>query len=321
MQSFVLGLMTLTMVLVGLSVVVFVAFLPLLEFSLLDLNTTGWIVLSIFIQIIHLRLLWTSTVYLMVLRTLVFPIRKLVMPLAMAIVRIEAIREETPVLYLDLARIEPNEELSEVERLMQYFRPSIRRRYKKMEEKFHDRRIRIESGRSETTLNLSQILPVMWDHERRCCERDGKSLVAEFIKRFLVMSLCTNGILDRYYDQNASQNDDGGDLVCIQLSVQQDDVLHWFMYFSSDSRSGIWYHGILNSMVRGLQTPGVRYVNAQNHQTESKTSAGLRQSDCHDDDIMSDLYPWTFLQDLPEESIETKLWSGLEVSSSPNRSG
>ena len=107
---------------------------------------------------------------------------------------------------------------------------------------------------SEEALNLSNVVPIMVEHERRCCQADGKSLVEEFIKRFLVMTMTTNAVLDLYYK-------DGNELCSVQLSVKQGNVLHWFMYFSTESRAGIWYHGILNAMIRGLEIPSVRYIN------------------------------------------------------------
>lgn len=310
--------MTLVMILAGVGVLLFVAFLPLVEYALLASHHSPVLLLAAAVlQVVHLALLWKSTVYLYIFRSLVLPIRLLVMPLAMRVVLMEAIREDSPILYFDLDCIEGGENLDEEQRLLHYFRQSVRRRYKKMKEKYRQHCIALKSSRCETSLNLSQVVPIMWRHQQRCC-CDG-NVAVEFLKRFLVVSLATHGILDRYYDAE-------GQLVSVQLSVQQGKVLHWFMYFSTDVQSGIWYHGILNAMVRGLKTTGdsaIHYVNAQNHQTDSKLGAGLQRAslsqDDDDEDVTSSefLYPWTFLQDTPEEVLDTKLWAGLGAPNVP----
>lgn len=318
------------MILAGLGVLLFVALLPLVEFALLSSHHSPVLLLAATVlQAGHLALLWKSTIYLCIVRSLVFPIRLLVMPLAMRVVLMEAIREDSPILYLNLDCIERGDDLDDEEqRLLQYFRQSVRRRYKKMKEKYRQHGITLKSSRCETSLNLCQVVPIMWRHQQRCCCFSNGNVAVEFLKRFLVVSLTTHGILDRYYDAE-------GELVSVQLSVQQGKVLHWFMYFSTNVQSGIWYHGILNAMVRGLKTTTaggdsttvIQYVNAQNHQTDSKMGAGLLQasSTSRDDDEEEDvtsselLYPWTFLQDAPEEVLDTNLWAGLaNVSESEN---
>ena len=196
--------------------------------------------------------------------------------------------------------------------LLRHFRPSVRRRYRKMEQAFRRDRIRCESVRSEDGLNLSQVIPIMWEHERRCCTLDGKSVVGEFLKRFLVMVMTTNAILDLYYDQENT-------LCSVQLSVPQSGVLHWFMYFSVNTRSGIWYHGILNALVRGMKTDSIRFVSGQNHQTASKQGAGLIPVDLNDP-VMSSLYPVAFTRELPRDYRSTGLWSWLDVPPPPTTS-
>jgi hypothetical protein len=322
MSAIVTALAKLTLIATGLSVVLFVCCLPTIEFLLLvprarTSHNYYWItsttLVAMIVQLVHLRLLWKSTLYLQICRMLVFPIRILVMPLVMFLVRMECVKEQSPVLHLDLGRIDASSENEEpLERLLQYFRPSIRRRYRKMEQLYRSKRIRCVSSRSETSLNLSQVLPILWQHERRCCRLDGKNIVEEFMSRFLVVTLLTHGVLDQYYNAD-------NELVSVQLSVQQGNVLHWFMYFSTDCSSGIWYHGVLHSMVRGLNSSSsskpIRYINGQNHKTESKLSAGFQQASYADDEILSTLYPWSFMTNLDETAVEDlkHLWSGIQV--------
>lgn len=305
-QSLLLGSATLTAVLLGIGLLLFVTFVPFIAFWYLPM-TKSWIAVCHVsgVQALHLYLLWTSTAYLSVFRQLIFPIRKLVMSVVFQIARIEAIREETPTLYLDLATVKcggSNDTTASV--LIQSFKPSVRRRYKQVEGMYKKNKIRHESIRSEDSLNLQQVAPIMVEHQRRCCQADGKNLVEEFIKRFLVVTMTTDAILDLYYDEHDT-------LCCVQLSVLQGESLHWFMYFctTSNSRCGIWYHGILNAMVRGLEIPSVRYVNAQVHQSESKQRAGLMACEHTDNDKMQKLFPFGFTKEIPSAALETSLWS------------
>ena len=131
------------------------------------------------------------------------------------IARIEAIREETPTLYLELATVKRGASSNDTASiLLQSFKPSVRRRYNQVEAMYKQNKIRHESVRSEDSLNLQQVAPIMLEHERRCCQADGKNLIEEFIKRFLVVTMTTNAILDLYYDEHDT-------LCCLQLSVLQ----------------------------------------------------------------------------------------------------
>jgi hypothetical protein len=85
------------------------------------------------------------------------------------------------------------------------------------------------------------------------------------------------------------------------------------MYFCSteSSRAGIWYHGILNAMVRGLQSPPVRF-NGQVHQEESKKNAGFAAC-AHTDVMLQKLHPLAWTKDSPSSSVNRALWSTGEV--------
>lgn len=283
-------------------------FFPLLTACFLPPMTTGsWAPrggLIVAAQVFHLYMLWTSTLYLSVFRRLILPIRKPIMFIVFQIAMIEAIREETPTLYLDLSTVKRSEGGNAEQDLMQSFRSSVRRRYKQMEEIFRQNNIRHVSVVSEDALNLSEVVPIMLQHERRCCRAEGTSLVEEFLKRFLVVTMTTDAVLDLYYDENNV-------LCCVQLSVMQNESLHWFMYFCQDlrSRCGIWYHGILNSMLRGLHIPSIQYVNAQTHRTESKQMAGLLACEHTNGQLLRNLYPFGFTKATPPFALQTTLWA------------
>jgi len=305
-QSLVLGCGTLTVVLVGVAVLIFVMFLPLIALCFLQPMALDWPLFAA-VQALHLYLLWTSTVYLAVFRKLIFPIRKSVMCIVFQIAMIEAIREEAPTLFLDLTTVRRSEGDNAANDLLQSFKASVRRRYKQMKDLFRQHNIRHESVRSEDKLTLSKVVPIMLEHERRCCQADGTNVMEEFIKRFLVVTMTTDAVLDLYYNQDNV-------LCCVQLSVLNGQTLHWFMYFSltSTCRCGIWYHGILNTMIRGLQIPSARCVNAQIHQTASKQSAGLVACEHTNDDVLRELYPFAFTKEMPTSALQTSLWSSGE---------
>ena len=204
-------------------------------------------------------------------------------------------------------------------------------------------------------LNLSQVVPVMWEHEQRMCalangttnttstngdsnnqtgnEKKG-SVYEEFLKRFLVVTVVPNAILDYYYvkrpsssparNGGANTNDelsqrqelhtpqeDDEMLCCVQLSVQQGRTMHWFMYFALNSvtKSGIWFHGIDIAMERARRIPNVDYCNGQTHQTNSKRNAGFNVAQHTDHEILAKLYPWTFTTTPPKGCVDVKLWA------------
>lgn len=304
LQSLVLGSATLTVILIGVGMLIFVMFLPIIAILCLPPMTKNHMAppVAAGVEALHLYLLWTSTLYLSLFRRLIFPIRKKIMFIVFQIARIEAIREETPTLYLDLSTVNRTGDDASND-ILQSFKSSVRRRYKQVETIFRQHNIRCESVRSEEALNLQHVVPIMLEHERRCCEDDGKNLVEEFVKRFLVVTMTTDAVLDLYYDENNV-------LCCVQLSVVQGQSLHWFMYFclTSTCRCGIWYHGVLNAMLRGLEIPSVQYVNAQIHQTVSKQRAGLVACEHTDDNRMHELFPFGFTKEIPAAALQTSLW-------------
>ena len=343
-QSMILGLATLTMILLGLSVVLFVMLCPLLEFVLLigfrthihghyDYWWLTSIAVFVVLQAVHLWLLWTSVLYLSLFRKLVFPVRYVVMTLVPLITKIECIREPSSPYYLDLDRVRAtrgssqrqggqvernssnttttndnvdNGEEDDLETLMRYFRRQVRKQYKKVKKAYRDDHIRCESYRSEDTMRLCDVVPLMWEHERRLCLDNNKAAVAEeFLKRFLVVTLTTNATLDLYYDADDT-------LCAMLLSYVQGSVLHNMMYFAINTQSGILFHACLNGMIRAMRAPSVRYLNLSNHNDRTKRNAGLVMMELDDPDL-SDIFPMAFTSDIPADVRYTELWEGIEV--------
>jgi hypothetical protein len=335
----------------------------------------GISMLLIVMEGLHLRALWKSTRYLAVLRFVVFPIRKLLMPIVFFVVKLESIREETPTLFLDVRPLqrgisssanaedgnisdattttlgtpllaEQEQRRNDEKALVRREKKSkqVQRRYKQMERAFHRDGIRHEWGWSETTLNLSQVVPVMWEHEKRICgeatdtgaaihggsptslddttQDKNKNPAEEFLKRFLVVSIVPNAVLDRYYSKPsrsiAGDDDDGGGvetLCSVQLSLQQGRVFHWFMYFSLNhvTLSGIWFHGIGTAMERARRIPSVDFCNGQVHKAQSKKNAGLLDvAEWTEHDKLSQLYPWSFTTTPAKGNVHVNLWRSTQ---------
>lgn len=280
------------------------------------MNSTVQAVVVIAAEAFHLRLLWISPLYLSLCRRLIFPVRKPLVALVWShIARVESIRKETPTLYFDLSTVKCTEGNNAASDLLQSLRPSVRRRYKQMEYILQQNNIRHHAFRSEQALNLSHVVPIMLQHKKRCSQADGKSVVVEFLKRFLVVTMTTDSVLDLYFTQDE-------ELCCVQLSAVHGHVIHWSMYFyvTSSSRCGIWYHGILNAMVRGLHIPSIRYVNAQVHQTASKRSTGLVACEHTNDETLSKQYPLALSEEIPYTAFYASCWSSLkrETRATPN---
>jgi hypothetical protein len=314
-QSIIIPMATLTVVLFGLSLIVVTMLWPLLLLVLLvksvhspsehDDDTAIWIhhsfvVAIVLVEVVHLRMLYTDPHHLAGYRFLWLPVRRCILPVVIWVARMESIREATPTLYFQADQGSTNLEI-----LLQRFRPHVRRRYRKMQELFQSAHLRHETIYSESALNAQKLLPILWEHE---CRTSPDNTVSEFIKRLLVVTLVPDGIFDLYYD-------DAQQLVAFQFSIRQRAVLHWFMYFCKDdfSKSGIWFHGILLAIYRG-QTLAENascdfFVNCQVHQTDSKQNAGLEVSEHSDSDLLSKLYPFTWTIAMPEEVARLSLWS------------
>ena len=292
------------------------------------------LIVTVILQLLHLRCLYKSTLYFNFCRILVIQIRVLVVPFVIYVSRIESIREQAPTLYFDTKdsilsdgsnENEPEQHmnmdddngslrtplLSSTRRTTPQQSSShprqssrkIRRRYAQMQRAFERDGITHKADFSDRILNLSTALPILWEHERRITSNFFDALV-ESLKRYLVLVCMPLGILDCYYDRD-------GELVAIQLSVLVGSVWHWFIYLSKDSatKSGIWFHGIGTAQQRALSFSDTDFCNAQVHQTQSKKNAGCLAA-CHDDsELLSELYSFQLPQRPPDELLNVSLWT------------
>jgi hypothetical protein len=330
-QDILLPLVTVIVVLTGIGVILLITFWPSLlgvwivtslqpilhEYynELPERNTvTGvFITVVILIQMIHLRQLWTDPNHLKIFRWILLPIRRLALPLIMYVARIESIREKAPTMYYKTNHINTTREVPvSQDDLLHSVGRNVRRRYRQMEQLYKETRIEHVACECEKFLNLQEMIPILWEHQRRICHDDAlietkKNASVEFVKRFLVVTLVPDGILDLYYQSNGTEKK----LVGFQLTIQQGVVLHWFMYFAKDSvsRSGIWFHGTLLAILRASNMPNVDYVNAQIHQTESKQHAGFTKIDHDDTDLLSEIYPWAWTRKISPSIIDLPLWN------------
>jgi hypothetical protein len=346
MQALVLPLATLSVVLLGIGLVIGVAFLPILvcfylrplwegddpdHYSYYHVTTT----ISWLLQIIHLQSLYKRPLYLSIWRLLVIPIRQLMMPFVLLVARIESIREQVPTLYFPTAAQPSEEEPATQEEaatesnddslstpllsnttttiIQQSTHPSFNPADKKAAGKIRRRYAQMQ----------------------RAFVRDGITHQAHWSEAVLNLSTAlpilwqherrvTNTMMDAIVESIKRflvlvclpfgildcYYDRNGDLVSIQLSIQTGNVWHWMMYFSKDTatKSGIWFHGIGTAQQRALACEEINYCNAQVHQTESKQNAGCISASYDDSESMTQLYPFEFTQLPPKHFLEISLW-------------
>ena len=253
LENAILGLETLSLILLGLSIVVLTALAPC---------CVSWPLLPI-----HLWCLWESSRYLAFLRWFWLPLRRFLVPVVMTIARIESAREDSLTWY---RHVEEHE-----------LKPSVRRRFRA---NALDPDVRHEAVRSETRLCLKETVPIVWEHQRRM----GAG-VDDFVKRFLVLALIPDAVLDLYWRSDR--------LVGLQLSIGQGEVWHWFLHFATETRSGIWFHGVDLAYRRATS-----YVNGQPHCDESKTLAGMHGT--KDTALLQVLYPWSWGVRIEERHLQ-----------------
>jgi hypothetical protein len=151
--------------------------------------------------------------------------------------------------------------------------------------------------------SMKEDLAVIMDHERKKVKGTSKSLAEEFIKRFLIIFLCTDGYSNRYTDRD-------GQLCAINFFVRQGNVLQSLMYFciEKEDQSGIWmFNHLLTRLRAAAASDCIEYVNYQIHQSYTKKCAGDRAAEFDDSNLMDALYPFRFFEALPDHIIQLKL--------------
>ena len=261
----------------------------------------------LFVQCLHVWLLWTDKAHLAAYRFLTLPIRRALLPVVMFVAQRDAMKGKEDVAYLHLTdgdNIGPGREGF----LQYYFRSNTRRSYKKTLRAFRDEGIRMESVQCESDLDLRTVCPIIWEHQKRQCQRtmddddnnnNNNNVLEEFIKRFLIVSVVPDCVLDLFYNNQQ-------ELVAVSVDVRTGPVYYAFLYFARDAarRSGIWYYSNLHSMVRARSLPGVRYVNALTHHIDAKRNAGYQVSSYDDTTTMEMLFPWSRTERVPDHALK-----------------
>lgn len=127
-------------------------------------------------------------------------------------------------------------------------------------------------------LSLRRDIPVLIDHERRAVRGTSDTVAGEFVKRFLVLFLCTDGYVDRYYVPSDIDKGDGEkNLAALSLFVGQGSVLHCFMYFcmEKEAQSGIWHYHHARMMLRLLVASRLCSANCADDGGDSNGSGGV----------------------------------------------
>ncbi|KAG7365849.1 hypothetical protein IV203_028519 [Nitzschia inconspicua] len=314
------------MITLGLSVVLAIFFWPLVvTWKYLPPMPLGFRLLAtVMVECLHLlALVLLDVPYLYLHRKLALPIRVPVMPLLNFIVKSEAIREGSTPWYNDckdfikptLRRME-NETtvLADVTPLLTQFKNTVRKDIRKKLRIYQQHEISCRTSHSDY-LSLYRDIPIIWDHERQCCQSGSNdslgNVLDEFFKRFLIIFLVSNAYIDRYYDEDGNLCALGMFVACHQVYINN-------MYFCKESAKsyGIWqYHhvrGLLRAVIAyhagldsGNSTPTIEYINFYHHQDFAKRLAGAVAADITDNALMMQLFPFRLYSEPPKSVIDT----------------
>lgn len=308
------GLATAGLIISGLLLNFLTAAYPLVLWTLLPSSQQSyqWTVYFptvVLVQVVHAYLLWTDPKHLAAYRFLTKPIRRAVLPIVMYLVHMDAVKEQEDVAYVQLPATGTTSSTSTQQELFSMLRPSVRRRYKHMQQRFQQHKMRIKSVDAETDLNLQETMPILWSHQKRQSQITNKNVWEEFIKRFLVVSVVPDGVLDLFFNSENA-------LMGFQMGIRQGSVYHWFMYFCRDEgrQSGTWFMGVWMSFLRAmsLQNDGISFVCGLTHHLDSKRNAGFDIASHTDTEVLSTLFPWRSTDRIPSTAIHiTTLHDGI----------
>jgi hypothetical protein len=166
-------------------------------------------------------------------------------------------------------------------------------------------------------MSLRRDIPILWDHERRCCQKDDSRVLGEFIKRFLVMFLVPHAYLDRYYNQQKC--------CALGMFVVCDNVLLNSMYFCLDDacQCGIWQYHSVRGLLRAVTAfygdiddddeivvdscRSIEYINYFQHQDCAKRLVGARPARETNSELMRVLFPFRFYREPPSSIIALQI--------------
>mmetsp|Transcript_36985 Transcript_36985/g.89861 ORF Transcript_36985/g.89861 Transcript_36985/m.89861 type:complete len:349 (-) Transcript_36985:329-1375(-) len=291
------------MVLIGMAVVLLIFFWPLMFGSLLPApkgNAAVVVGYRIGIQVVHfLLLVFLPFPYLYLHRKVCHPIRILLMPLVNEVSRSEGVREKEVTWYNKCSDL-PQTRDPPV--LLSRLKPSCRKDLRKKLRLFFENEITTQTVHSDF-LSLRHDVPILWAHEKRAVQGTDKSVVEEFIKRFLVLFLVSHAYLDRYYDKD-------GKICALGQFVSCKNTINNFMYFCLEEqrRFGIWQYHHFRGLLRAVAaSPEIEYINFQVHQGYAKRLAGSIAADYRDDELLSKLYPFALYKRPPASVIDLKI--------------
>eukprot|EP00977_Amphora_coffeiformis_P013632 scaffold3608_cov183-Amphora_coffeaeformis.AAC.19 len=303
-------LATFTLISLGLLLNLVTACFPMVLWALQPSvqNSYYYAIPIIFVQCLHVWLLWTDKAHLAAYRFLTLPIRRALLPVVMFVAKEDAMKEKENVAFLSFQQGNDSEIGPGKEGLLQHFRSNTRRSYKKTLQTFQSEGIRVASVQCESDLDLRAVCPVIWEHQKRSCQMDNangskkKNVMEEFIKRFLVVSVVPDCVLDLFYNQDQ-------ELVAVSLDVRTGPVYYAFLYFARNEarRSGIWFYSNLHSLVRARSLAGVTIVNAVTHHMETKRNAGFQVAPYDDTERMDALFPWSPTERIPDKALVISL--------------
>uniref|UniRef100_A0A6V2P028 Uncharacterized protein n=1 Tax=Ditylum brightwellii TaxID=49249 RepID=A0A6V2P028_9STRA len=237
--------------------------------------------------------------YLYIYRKALVPIRMLIMPYLNVVVKSEAIRNKEPTWYNKCSELCRTED---TQTLLAALKGSVRKDLKKKLRIFHERGITRKTLHSDF-LSLSQDIPIIWSHVKRKNQNTDKSVVEEFIKRFLVVFMASDAYIDRYYDSNQK-------LCALGLFAVNQNTLSNSMYFCLDTHSqmGIWqYHHFCGLLRASAAPPDIQYINFYFGETYAKKLAGSVAADYRDEQLLNVLYPFSYNREVPLYLVDLKL--------------
>ncbi|CAJ1963007.1 unnamed protein product [Cylindrotheca closterium] len=295
------------LVLIGLAVVLLIFFWPLMFGSFLPTpKGNTWVVVGyrIGIQVIHVLLLvFLPFPYLYLHRKVCHPIRIVLMPLVNEVSKSEGIREKEVTWYNKCSDLPQTRDPTV---LLSRLKPSCRKDLRKKLKHFFENDITTRTVHSDF-LSLQHDVPILWAHEQRAVQGTDKSVLEEFIKRFLVLFLVSHAYLDRYYDKD-------GKICALGQFVSCRNTMNNFMYFclEEQSRCGIWQYHHFRGLLRAVASSSssskrIEYINFQVHQGYAKRLAGAVAADYKDDELLSNLYPFALYQRPPVSVIDLKI--------------
>mmetsp|Transcript_32510 Transcript_32510/g.59771 ORF Transcript_32510/g.59771 Transcript_32510/m.59771 type:complete len:488 (-) Transcript_32510:6-1469(-) len=247
---------------------------------------------------VHVVSLVQSNVYLYLNRKAFLPIRRFLMPFLSVVARSEATREQVATWYVGCKDGGSLPRTTDCLTFLASMKRSVRRDLKKKLVLYNERGIFSRTHHNDI-FYLAQFAQLVWEHEKRVLCGTGKSPVVEFAKRFLIIFLSPDGYIDTYYDRT-------GRLCALHFFLQQGCVLHSCLYFCTEreSRSGIWAYKHMRSILRGVWSDSVDYVNFQVHSSYAKKCAGCIPVHCEDAKMMDELYQCRNCVELERRAIQ-----------------